>query len=557
MTGNSVDGQGAANWAAGFTLDDVGGTASDQARWNGEAVIVVFDWCYPLFSAAQRSAMLSRWNSYITTLDAKEWGGPGMETSNYYWGYLRNAFEWALATYGEQPTQAKTYLDEALVRRWQHGVMPWAASTGKGGVFSEGSQYGRYMAGYAVIPWATAEALGRDILRETNFYREGLMWLIAQTTPAPTSGAYRIHAFSDDENSQAANDNYWGDFVALMAVTFAGTALAGWARQWLATVQPPVDPFMASILVSGATKPFSDLPLDYFAPGLGFWYARDRWAADATYVQVQSAMDTHGGHTHGDAGNFHLWRKGVWLSKESTEYSVNITGWGGSGSVGIDQGPAHNVPFVNGKGPQHDYSQNAARTLRLASTPDVAYLATDLTSAWRASDSRFNVPEAVSVVREFVFLRQLGVLIVLDRIQTPNASTKVGVAIHSDTVLSLVGQTANTVNGAQALGIVINAESPVALRAVNEGSKGHYRLEVETSGQTVTHLVSVLTPRDANALVVPVSVINTPTQLTVTIGSAVVVFQRGAGSSGGSVNGVPLPETVASVSVDDNGVHWS
>ena len=35
----------------------------------------------------------------MSIMDAKSWGGPGFEGNNYYWGYLSNELNWAIATY--------------------------------------------------------------------------------------------------------------------------------------------------------------------------------------------------------------------------------------------------------------------------------------------------------------------------------------------------------------------------------------------------------------------------------------------------------------------------
>ena len=100
LTGNAQSCRSAIADAMSITLD-VGGTASDEARWDGEIVILAYDWCNDQMTAAERRTLIGRWNGYIEALNPKEWGGIGMEANNYYAGYLRNTIEWGIATFGE------------------------------------------------------------------------------------------------------------------------------------------------------------------------------------------------------------------------------------------------------------------------------------------------------------------------------------------------------------------------------------------------------------------------------------------------------------------------
>ena len=95
---------------------------------------------------------MARYNNYTTIILGKSWGGPGMEGNNYYWGYWENELNWAIATYYENP-MAQTYLNDALVTRWQNGVLPYFAGPDQGGVTPEGTEYGPEMLSYTVMPF--------------------------------------------------------------------------------------------------------------------------------------------------------------------------------------------------------------------------------------------------------------------------------------------------------------------------------------------------------------------------------------------------------------------
>ena len=80
----------------------------------------MFDWCYDQMTANERSTLITRWNGYIETLNAKDWGGIGMEANNYYTGYMRNTIEWGIATYPR--TTAPAILQYGLATRWTISV---------------------------------------------------------------------------------------------------------------------------------------------------------------------------------------------------------------------------------------------------------------------------------------------------------------------------------------------------------------------------------------------------------------------------------------------------
>jgi hypothetical protein len=146
MTRETAYARQAIDWAMSVTFS-TDGNASNEARWSGEGAIVVYDWCYDQFTAAERTTFLNRWNGYLDALRQKTWGGPAMPQNNYYWGYLRNEVLWGVASYHENP-MAATFLNHALTTRWQNSFVPHANGRGRGGIPQEGSQYGRYLLDY-------------------------------------------------------------------------------------------------------------------------------------------------------------------------------------------------------------------------------------------------------------------------------------------------------------------------------------------------------------------------------------------------------------------------
>ncbi|HEX8027744.1 MAG TPA: hypothetical protein VF491_04740, partial [Vicinamibacterales bacterium] len=153
------------------------GVASDDARWEGENVILVYDWLYERLTPVQRATLIARWNTYFHNIRQHTWGGPEQVQSNFNWGYMRNEIDWGIATWGENP-DAPVNLQHGLRVRWQDNAVPHFRAEGRGGVMQEGSAYGSALGQYSVVPFLSAQLLGRDVYRETNFFREAVFYVL-------------------------------------------------------------------------------------------------------------------------------------------------------------------------------------------------------------------------------------------------------------------------------------------------------------------------------------------------------------------------------------------
>src|SRR5205085_35327 len=136
----------------------------------------------------------------------------------------------------------------------------------------------------------------------------------------------------------------------------------------------------ASVDPGGAAQSFSSLPLDYFAPGMGYLYARTNWSTTATEAFVQMGSGSGVGHAHDEAGTFQLWSGGAWLSKESTGYSGStLTGFNGSGSVDVSSVFAHNGISLGGQG---ENGSGGPKVTRVQSGADYTFYSVDLSGVY-------------------------------------------------------------------------------------------------------------------------------------------------------------------------------
>jgi hypothetical protein len=95
-----------------------------------------------------------------------------------------------------------------------------------------------------------------------------------------------------------------------------GNRVADHARHWLNVVKPDTTPFVQAVDPGSPEHDFSDLPLDYLAPGFGFVYSRTDWSPSATNVSLQLGGPTEiqgrysVAHHHMDSGSSQIWRNG-------------------------------------------------------------------------------------------------------------------------------------------------------------------------------------------------------------------------------------------------------
>lgn len=611
-TGETSYAQNAIDLLMAFAIaqEELDGTASDTYRW-ADWVPLVYDGCHDRMTPTQRSTFLTRYNGYVDVLRQKDWGGPGMPANNYYTGYFRNELNWALTTYHDSP-MADTFLDWALTTRWQNAFLPYSATGGgRGGVPIEGSQYGKYMLDYPVGPLTTAGLMGRDMLRETDFYKEALFYFIYASSTGPVydkGGArqyFQMYSFSDSEftpfpaaGADYGGDDGYGNFVMEVANEWSGVPVGAYARQVLATFPTTTSNWIAAVDTGGAATSFSGLPLDYYAPGYRSFYAKSSWNATATQAWIQiGALDA--GHQHNDWGSFQILRGNRWLTRETPGYSNRTTGWGGSGTVETLDTINHNGLLFGGNdwhiGTASGYWDGQTNVTRLESRPSHAYIAADLTGVYTARTSDYLNPDgsprddnpfAQTVVREFLFVRPLETWLVFDRMLSCDNTRFPPTVLAADVVKTFVLHSENSptiqdadhvlvTNGTQALRVTTLLPSSHSYSTVYDSNDAgadwsQYRLEVNHSGEAQSYFLHVLRARDSTGADVAASVSDDGPTYTVTmthptLGNATVVFTKGATSTGGrfgyAPSGTPalsdLTTSVQGITVTDDGPVWS
>jgi hypothetical protein len=297
---------------------------------------------------------------------------------------------------------------------------------------------------------------------------------------------------------------------------------------------------------------------------------------------LQLGLPTHVGHHHLDAGTFQIWRSGRWLSKESTGYAQQFKGGSARHTI------AHNGLVLNGIGLAEAYADGPPKVGRIRSAPDYFCASVDLSSAYRASRSkqpkRDDNPYARRVTREFLFIKPLETLVVLDLVEalgTKAATNNVvkTFLLHFPEKPSVV-DTNHVVgtNGDQVLDVTTLLPATHDYVVVDEGdfqgkhlepSYYQYRLEVNSKNENPTHFLHVLHARGNNddrlkAELIPDDAGNKLILRHPTKGQAVILLTGKETTTisaiGYSAAGIPkpaaIPAGIQGLSVTDNGPSW-
>jgi hypothetical protein len=577
MTGNTSDCQTVINNAVGTTYADssLTGAGPDPPRQNGDAIIVAaYDWCYSQLTASQKSTLLTNWNHYISVLDSShgvtQWGGPDMPFSNYNWGYIRNDVTWGIAIYDQDPVDGKAWLDDGLTLRWTNWFVPASSQAGPtgglGGIPQEGSQYGPYLLWYSILPFVTANQMGRNIYSENTFFPDAAYWMIYQTPMAQTEGnGWQPIPFGDDEDwvngDEVNRGGYDADFMTAAANYWSGTNLSQYARQWVSMVGGTPNPWVSAIDAGGPSASFSSLPLDFYAGGLQQMYGQSGWTAGNTRFMWQMGAPVNFTHNHYDWGTFQIWKNGRWLSRESVGYAQSVAGFGGSGSEDTNSAYAHNSLLFGGNAMVADGSSQQQNVVvsRLESQPGYTFA---------VSNEGLNSPQ--KWIREFLFVRDLDTTVILDRLNTSSASTSTTFLLHSETNPTIEdAQHITDTSGTEALRTTFLVPAAPSIKVVSEGGPGQFRIEATNSnpGNTTSYFLTVLQAKDSTAANISPSVVDSnpgsPASGTFAVtldANHTIVFNKGTSSSGGTItiNGTQtnLRADVEPITINTTGITW-
>jgi hypothetical protein len=617
LTANNTDCDAAVTHLAGWLVEN-NGSRRDALRQQGEELLVIYDWCHHRMSPAQVTTLVARWNGYLDSEIADDFANHGAEGNNYWWGRTRNALMWGIASFGDNP-RAQEYIDHALDVRLGQWFAGWYQDFGRGGVFPEGGDYGVVSLSYPLIPFASAADFGYDPYAQTPYFREAIYALLYGTTPGPTtvsgswSGGPLLFPFNDDENFHLGGTinarEYLGDFARFMGMRLPALGNARHARAWLAQTGAGRRWLFDALGGSGNLADLGELPLDYYAPGAGVLDARTSHAASAMQVHLQLGTPGHIEHRHYDGGSFQVWRKGRFLTRESAGYADQLRGFMGNGSIDTEHPLAHNTLLFEGwntgrwvgsgprvippGGDRQENPRGLPNVLRLQHAPDFSFVAVDYSDAYRnMPDSRVDWPYADRAMREFVFIRPLQALVILDRtrgsadsllpwyngggwlLTGPHVTAdqvRRTFVMHFETLPVANGNRLAATLGTQTAELITLLPAAPTFRVINEDlpgdeQAGQYRLELDSTGSAESYFLNVVTGYDAGEAPLAANLTDNGASWTLSLshpvrGSASLTLVKGMTSIGGSLTigaaTTPLRSDVQGIAVSDARPVWA
>ena len=331
-------------WPPSASQTTTTAAGSDAQRDDGEAVNLIFDWCYDALTAPQISTWVSTWQGWLFNIDQQCHGGytqngcsVNQDTGNYYHGMLRDDLEWGIASYGDNGTGSGSAADNDI----SAGITRWAdlkadfSSAEAGGYGFEGTEYGRSYA-YFMIPFETIGLGGRDIIDEIPWMRDYSVSQIYDTTPTTTLNSIAAH--TSFAQMEVSDDQYWSQdtwsvfhflFEYQEWLNFASNYYhsAGTSGSLVRLLYNTVVADSNTLKVYGfnttpwvlaldnapsAAANYSSLPLDDYIVGNRYAFLHDAWSTTgpAVLLQLSQMQPPNGNHVHNDVGNFTIWRNG-------------------------------------------------------------------------------------------------------------------------------------------------------------------------------------------------------------------------------------------------------
>jgi len=457
-------------------------------------VALVYDWCYPQVTSAQRTRWIAYANQAVSNVwsyATATWGGRAFPWSgwsidnpsnNYYYSFLRATMLLGLATKGEN-TQADTWVTKFRDAKIIAQLDPTFTADLVGGSSREGTGYGVAMRKLFELYGFWKATTGEDLATKTPHTRASMLAMIHQVLPTldkvPPTGDH-------SRDSTASFFDYHRDYFQQLMAIFPNDSLAGRAKFLIASssiktmssafmiVQDFIndDPSVAATSLTG-------LNTVYQATGIGEIYARSGWDTGATWINLIAGPYTES-HAHQDQGSLMIY-KGGWLA-----YDANINSHSGL----AQDTTAHSLVRIDSGGvPIKQIASTISTVMALKKGASFTYMAADVTPAYR------NNAAIQKVQRELVYV-QPNVAIVFDRVQSTSSTTQTW-QLAVPTAPAISGNTATVTNAGHTLKLTRIAPSAATMSAYNFTAdadfNGGFRLDEKVAGgdQRYLHVLAV------------------------------------------------------------------
>jgi len=391
--------KGAAN---GQPFRDPDFSIFNRARWYGQGFGLTVDWIYPYLTPEDKTTIRTvflRWADENMHAAKTGYNHPEpigvvndpvlirdktmlrWSLNNFYTSHMRNIglMSMALDPSDDPGNILRSYLRNAT-GAWLY-VNNYSLSTeARGGLLPEGFEYSPEAAESVaefLLALHTAgeddpERWGQQVVFNSNpFWNDSVAAYLHSLSPKTVTSSwgqtvYQPAWYGDGEN-------YWArDFIGVfgplgMYDYAAGNTNRLQALRWIETNMPPngsddligrarnTESSTASIMyfmlfdptAPAPSDPRPSQPLTFFASGIGRLLARTDWNTNATwftYKLTWNGID----HQNADGNQFEFYRRGEWLTKERTGYTLDYGASHNHNTLALENDPpAHNELFSN------------------------------------------------------------------------------------------------------------------------------------------------------------------------------------------------------------------
>ena len=306
----------------------------DVGRLVGD-VALVYDWCYPRLTVAQRTrwiaymnqAVTNVWNPSRATWGSKvvPWSGWSVNnpSNNYYYSFLRATMLLGLATRGENPT-APTWIDQFRTTKVANELLPLFNRDLTGGGSREGTGYGVAMKGlFQLYDW-WERSTGERIATATPHTLASTAWMLHNIVPTLDF----LSATGDQaRDSSVALFDYHREYLLSLMTLFPQERMSSMAKIVLDGSSVPkvsngFESFVDYLYQPPAlpTASIADLSTSYWGPGTGQLFMRSAWGDKTAVFSNLTCGPFTESHAHRDQGAFQLYR-GEWLAPTTNIYT--------------------------------------------------------------------------------------------------------------------------------------------------------------------------------------------------------------------------------------------
>lgn len=293
-------------------------------------VTMGLDWCYGGLTVAQRQQaatwLMNRadWTwPESTPSRAGNWGTSN-PSNNYWWGFMMTGPA-ALAALGDDTgsglvsgADRPTFHRDLALRKWNTIAVPYFNGAGKGGAWSEGTNYdSSWRVGRFVDAFQTAG----NAAVSTPFIEASLRWRIASTMPG---NQYKVPISAQPRTSDASLYSY--DRTAALFAVASTPGMAGQVKTWLDAIgQVPQNEFNETAILAEelllydpaiVAEPINQ-PKDHWAEGPGFFIYHNSWSDPAATVFAFES----GPVGARDENGLMIWKGAFWISATANIYS--------------------------------------------------------------------------------------------------------------------------------------------------------------------------------------------------------------------------------------------